>query len=281
MKHSSLCILLALVGVWLIGATAFAASAQEQSETVAAANGADRPVLIHGNQIVGTVAKGQLQNAQLRIVVEQDKTGSANRNLTPQIETDDLLPLIELIRQSGGDLALGLVLETANRPFVRLHIEPPLVIPPLNEPSRELPVLAQNRQWAQYRRQKTARDAAEDARRRVQDKDIATFLNAAKSILDAPAKAKCTDFWGALDRAATLHNEPLGPAVPTPRMYTVVISDAEHNCGPYRGDKFPGQLLMVNGNPGMGSFTSTKIRVARFENLPAAVRFLQKEAPTR
>jgi hypothetical protein len=276
MRHSPFITVLAVVAMILVVATFFAAPAQDLAKPVPATKTVNQP-----GEIDGHVADLQFLHAQLRIVVEQDKTGSATRNLTPQIGADDLLPLIELIKQSGGDLALGLVLETANRPFARLHIEPPPFTPVLKEPSRDLPVLAQNRQWAQYRRQRNARDAADSARRGDQNRDIARFLPAAKSILETPAKAKCTDFWGAMDRAATFHNEPLGPVVPTPRMYTIIISDAEHNCGPYRGDKFPGQVVMVNGNPGMGSLGSTKIRVARFENLPAAVRFIQREVSSR
>src|SRR5262249_23059300 len=61
----------------------------------------------------------------LRISVIQDKSLSTGETRTPQLLISDLDPLVELLGQTGGELAVGIIHDRSNLGFIRLRIDSP------------------------------------------------------------------------------------------------------------------------------------------------------------
>jgi hypothetical protein len=210
----------------------------------------------------------------LRIVIFQDKTGSATWMRTPQISVDDLEPLIAYIARCSGEIALGLVERNSNASLVRMHVERPA--PVWVEP----PVAG----GSAFRRERAQRERAE--KRRTFEADsaahfdgvaqrVAAFQDLAAPLLQRPPNARRTDIWGAISRAAYFLGEPV-PGGVEQRLVALLASDAKDNIGapsvplPERAE-----LLLVNGEPSLGALKDLDPR--RFESFASAVRFLVNE----
>lgn len=208
--------------------------------------------------------------APLRVVVFQDKTGSAAENRTPQIQVTDLEPVIEHVTRCGGELGLGAIDSQSNTSLARLYVpEPPA--PPSRPEQRGTPfqiVQARNRyesQKAEY--EATARRHRADAGRRAE-----LFRAEARDLLDLPHDASRTDIWGAISRGGYFLAEP-GTWHRHGRLILAVVSDAVDNV---RRQSVPlpegAEIYLINGAPSLG--TLTDLKPVRFESFGAAVRYI-------
>ena len=213
--------------------------------------------------------------APARVAVLADKTGSAAHNRTPEIQPEELDPLYEQIVRCGGEIALGVLTDRSNRPLLRVRVAEPTPPPAATDP-RQNPFDYARRHAEEVktlsRLQKEDEERQADAGERIRE-----FDQAAKPLLAASAKALCSDIFGGLRRANLFHGEPPSLWRRAPRQFTVLVSDAEANCGAPNFEPLPGvKLLMVNGAPGLGSLEGRElIRLERFE---AGVEFILQDA---
>ncbi len=209
---------------------------------------------------VGVVeSRGTGQPTPVKIAVLADQTGSIRWTRTPALQLPDLEPLIELLPERGGELALGLIRDRSNRGLLRLRLDRK---PPPPDSANRLRVMAQKPAYERVLSEWQSRSARE----------LEQFRTAAAELLQPSGLASCTDIWGALTRADLFlaEQEPQWVAV---ERYLVLISDGEHNCGgrpaPFRSDA---KLLLVNGSASVGALA--KLRPLCFESPSAAFRLI-------
>ena len=70
----------------------------------------------------------------VRIACVQDKSGSAAFTRTPQLDRDDLAPLIGLLRERGGEVGIGIIHGSVRMRMARIRIDRP-PSPPATSPA--------------------------------------------------------------------------------------------------------------------------------------------------
>jgi len=195
-----------------------------------------------------------------RVALLVDQTGSANWTRTPQLGSEDLEPLIELVKRCGGELGLGLIRDQSNRSLVRLRLERPPEATADANPLRAL----KTRPLDEQRRQQWEAESTEQIRR---------FREAAALLLGQPANARCTDVWGAVLRADLFLAEEDGAWGAELSRWAVLVTDGQHNCGgaPVRL-RSETRVAVVNGSGSLGGLEL--LRPLRFESPEAAFRYV-------
>jgi len=204
--------------------------------------------------------------APLRACVMQDLTGSIVETRTPRITEGDLRALIDLIKDRGGELGLGIIQERSDRGLVRFAVdERPAAPPP--EPHNPL----YRPRWERERQQ------AEAERNRWEaglNTKVEAFLKEAHARLQARL-AGATDVCGAIRRCDLMLAEPSKPETIS---FLVLISDGQHNV---RRSACPesltenARLLLVNGSDVQGIVE--KYQPTRFESIAAAIKYIKEE----
>jgi hypothetical protein len=208
--------------------------------------------------------------APLRVVVQQDKTGSVAENRTPQIHVADLEPLIAQVVRCGGELALGIIDNQSNSVLARLYVPEP-GMPPSRPEQRGTPFqLVQAR--ARYESQRTDYDLTAQRHQADAQRQAQLFRAEAAELLSVPHDASRTDVWGAVARSGYFLGEP-GTWQRNPRLIAAVVSDVVDNVG-RQPVRFPegAELYLINGAPCLGALTD--LNPVRFESFDAAVRYI-------
>lgn len=204
----------------------------------------------------------------VRIACVQDKSGSAALTRTPQLTLGDLAPLIELLRERGGELAIGIIHASLRLRMARLRIERPPAPPksappgagnPLDEAEQE-----SARQDAQGKFDKKLADWEADVSSR-----LTVFHSELDVLLKAPSDSRSSPVWSAVSRGDLFLAESDTSWSQTPARYGVVLSDGEDNTVHDAPSLSAGAIwLIVNGDGKVGSLR--KLNPERFESVPAA-----------
>jgi hypothetical protein len=214
-----------------------------------------------------------------------DKSRSAPASLVSQLAVRDLDPLIELLRDCGGELAVGAIRDRAATPMVRLFIDapprPPVpdTVPQVGNPM----ILAEQRARAEQAH-KQQRAAYEPGSRRwttTTEAAIEEFRRDVRAVIAEPTTSPSTNIWAALRQADLFLSEPragrnegagtrASPAIPA-RLVLVALTDGVHTAPDeaYRLQSSP-QLFIVNSTGQAGVFAG--MNPARFESVPAMLR---------
>lgn len=202
--------------------------------------------------------------------VFDDKSRSVKSARIAPLQEQDLMALINVLRQTGGELSFGLIGESRMRPLLRLRLPVP---PPL-------PVKRESQNAFERAEEDSAfQEAMEsyEAKRKQWEMEvngrIAAFMEAARPRLQEPAKDKATDISSALARAELFLNEP-GAVWPTePHRMIILNSDgiATINRKPVE-IKSGARLLLINGSGSLG--TLEPLHPLRFESKQAALDFI-------
>lgn len=212
---------------------------------------------------------------QVSVVV--DKTGSADRNRTPQPDAAAFDPLYELLLQCGGEIAAGVFGSRDNGPLLRLRIDPPAAPPAPADPT--LNPLQYDDQRREERKARALADSANLAREKDAYARIQAFDAELEPLLGQATAARCSDIAAGLRRMARFHNEPASNWAVAPRKYLIAVSDGDHNCGPQTLDPVPGvRVLAVNGAPGLGILA--ELHAVPLESYPAALHLIAAETAT-
>lgn len=201
----------------------------------------------------------------LRICLLQDLSGSIFKTRTPRLDHAQLRQFIELIRQRGGELALGVLQERSDATLLRLRAEAP---PPPPPPEPRNPF--QKYRW---------RMALAEHQRRYQlwldhqNQREAAFLEEAYRRLKSSIAPR-TDLCSAVLRCDLMLSEAGWDGADG---VLLLITDGQENA---RRSACPTSLnsaptvLLVNGSGSLGVLAPYK--PLRFESIPAAIDFLRK-----
>ena len=209
--------------------------------------------------------------SQLRIAVIQDKTLSTGETRTPQLKLEDMDPLVELLGQTGGELAVGVIHDRSNLTFARLRIdggpEDPVAPAQADNP------LERRNQRTAYRKQKEEFDRQQQVWQDEMQTRIGEFQKAVDPMLSMAAGAKHSPVWDAVKRADLFLCESESDGNREPHRYALLITDGLDDVGarpvPVRSGA---RILMVNGAGQLGALAVLKPQ--RFESIEAAVRYI-------
>ena len=209
--------------------------------------------------------------SRVRVAIIQDKTLSTGETRTPQLKLEDMDPMVELLGQTGGELAVGVIHDRSNLTFARLRIDagPEEPVGPVKADNP----LERRKQQAASRKEKDKFTAREQAWQDEMQTRIGEFQNAADPMLAMAADAKRSPVWDAVKRADLFLFESDSDGNVEPHRYAVLITDGLDDVGarpvPMHGGA---RILMVNGSGQLGALAVLKPQ--RFESIEAAVRYI-------
>lgn len=212
---------------------------------------------------VGVALDGTTMNSPLRVAVALDKTGSSEPNGVSSVTVDDFSALIGLIRNRGGELAVGLIQETSNRPLLRLRIEPP---------ETEGTPGAETNPYRRAEMQSSQRHK-DSIRAKELDDQITNFKRDLAARTSIPANAQRTALCEAIQRVDLFLQEE--SAWRDVQRFAVFVTDGEDNvakspCSPMKSDS---RLILIKGVGELGAFKNWSPLV--FESPRAAFSWIE------
>jgi hypothetical protein len=212
--------------------------------------------------------------APVRIGVLVDKTLSTTWTGVPAVAAEDFEPLLRLLLERGGELAVGLIRDRSNRGLRRLPMSLPPT-PPAEPNPHQNPFLFAEAQ-AKYESEHREYEAALAAWRSEAEGRVAAFRKDLSELLAAAADAKRTDLWDAIRRAELFLNEPGTAAQPAAHKWLLVLSDGEDNMRrPKAALRSGARLLVVNSFARLGDLAD--LGAVPFESFQAAAAYLAAE----
>lgn len=196
-----------------------------------------------------------------KIALMIDKTGSASTAKFRQPSVDDLGEILQWLRDTGGELGVGLIRDESDRPMLRVRFDPP-------PPATPLPgnVFLREREVA-------LRKAADSARRQVNDKRLDSFRHRLQELLAVPASARRSDILGAVKRGDLFLAEPEREWRKPVRHVLVLVTDGIDNVRKTpTALRSQASVLLVNGADSIGVLAF--LHPIQFENLQAAANFI-------
>jgi hypothetical protein len=210
----------------------------------------------------------------IRIVIFQDKTGSSSQTITPQLNVNDVEPLIEYITDNGTELGLGIIDKMSNMPLVRLFLEPPLRN--FTEPADGNPFLL-IKQRQEYQSKLERYNRAMDSYRVQTEAEVNSFRESAKLLLAQSPDASQTNIYDAIAKSNLYFCED-GTYQSSVKSYLVLISDGQHNAkGISRVDLKSGvKLILINGSASVGPLAYLQPKC--FESFKSSIRYILADA---
>lgn len=230
-----------------------------------------------------------------RLVVVQDMTGSLEQHRVKRLQSQQLKPLLALLADKGGEIAVLNVCQDSNNPMQRLRIaqHPKFDPQKLQNPIPPQPV-DPNVNPFQRREHEQAYQEAFQTYRETLETDLAVvanhqqtvkdwraksqtesdrFLAEIKSLWEQPHNCPSTDIYGAISRAELFFNEDTSIWTREPQNWIVFITDGIHNT-PNQAVSLSSntKVLLVNGGDSIGIFQD--IPHLPFEAPSAAIKHI-------
>jgi hypothetical protein len=209
----------------------------------------------------------------VKIALFQDKSGSTGWTRTPQLTEATLKILTDLVKESSGELAFGLLRDRSNKGLVRLRVEPCPLAP--SKPEKTKRVYQDSRAMTKYRREKVQHEEAMSHWEEEMDRRIKGFLSDIRPLLEQPPDAQCTSIWEAVTRGDLYLSEDDASWPLPPHKWAVYVTDGIHNCGPGKTAtlKSGATLVVINGDSQTGNLGPLQPKV--FESIEAAFRYVK------
>ena len=202
--------------------------------------------------------------------VFEDKSRSVQTARVAPLQEQDLLTLIDVLRQTGGELSFGLIGEARDRPLVRLRIPQP--------PARPVERTVQNPferadEDAKFQAELAQYETLQQRWETETGERINAFLSAVRPRLQEPAHDNVTDVYAALSRAELFLNEPAAVWPRATHRYIILNSDGIATAGRKSVElKSGARLLVINGGGSVGSLAP--LNPLRFESKQSAFDFI-------
>jgi len=229
---------------------------------------------IHDQKRISSVARSVSTSSPLLICVVDDKTMSMGKARSTPVQEKDLLELVALLRESGGELGFSLIGEATNLPLLRVRIPTP-PSPPI-KPTDDNPFI---------RAEKTSQ-FSEATRRYESDyqrweaevnQRVNNFLDVSRRRLALPVKDRTSPVYEAIARAQLFLGEQSGWPENSRRMI-VLQSDCQdttpHKPVEMRSDT---AVLVVNGSGSLGVLADVQPKPKQFESLSTALESIKTE----
>lgn len=224
--------------------------------------------------------------APVEIGLMIDKTGSTKWTRTQQLEPEDLKPLIDLLRRTGGEIGVGLISDDSNRSLLRLRVEVPPIEPKVDIQDPQVGDLDAY-EAAQKQRDNNAKRAeleknqvsyldAKTAWEKQTGQDIQQFSLELKKLLSVKPKFGASDVWGGIARCELFlaEDNSVWPQGATPHRFLALVSDGQHNVASNSQVSLNSgaRLLLINGSRSVGELGH--LNPLMFESAQAAFLYI-------
>jgi len=202
--------------------------------------------------------------------VFDDKSRSVKSARMSPIQEQDLTALINILRQTGGDLAFGLIGESSDRPLLRLRIPAPPALPVRTKVQNPFERAEQD---SLFQEQMKKYEEEQQRWETEINRRIAVFMDAVRPRLQQPARENATDIYSALERAELFLNEPGAVWPGQTHSFIILNSDGADTTKRKPVEIRSGaRLLLINGSGSVGTLGS--LNPLRFESKQAAFDFI-------
>jgi hypothetical protein len=202
----------------------------------------------------------------VKVAVFLDKTGSWSQTQAEGLTVADLDPIFGLLRQVGGEVAIGLISDRSDRGLIRLRLERPTLVAPPCPDRRGNPyeVAVRVKKYEETAKKFAADQAAWEAKA---DQKIKAFVEEVQPLIAQLANSRRSDVNGALQRGEAFLSEPDSWGT----RYLVLLSDCKDNVGAAR-PAIASKLIVTNGLASVPLLEDLK--PVRFESVRAAILWI-------
>ena len=203
---------------------------------------------------------------QLRVCVLIDQSQSFKE---PPLASADFAGLLQHMTEHGGELAVGQIAATADRPLLRLTLPPSPTVP--KSPENITNPFARAQGHRDYANQVAAYEQQVQERKESVDFQLEAFRSALSRRLSKPKKAKQTNLSAALRRCRLYFDEAPGRKVLL--LYSDGVHDHQELSPSDAGLRFEEMALLINGT-GSDKHSLTYLSPLRFESMFSAIRHI-------
>lgn len=230
--------------------------------------------LVTSIQDPGTISRSVPTSSPLLICLLGDTTMSMEKARSTPVQEKDLLELLALLRESGGELGFSVIGEATNLPLVRVRIPSPPSRP--NKPADDNPFVRAEK-TSEYSEATRRYEAAYQKWEADVKQRVDSFLIAAHQRLALPVKDRTSPVYEAITRAQLfLGEQRVWPE--NSRRMIVLQSDCQdttrHKPVEMRADT---AVLVVNGSGSLGVFANARSKPKQFESMPPVLEFIRAE----
>ena len=235
-----------------------------------------------------------------RIALIKDETLSIESHRITPMTLGEIQPLLDLLKQNGGEMALIGLCDNSDLPAVRVHISSPPRLSPANLQQANKPTAPDTKGVSPFKLEEIKTDYQTKFARYQQlqqenevviqqhqkaltqwqtdtEQKLEAFSTQIKPLLEKPATCQTTNVWASLRRADTYLSEVDGSWTYPPKNFALLVTDGLHNTDtPSVQMQSDAEILLVNGSGESGIFINFQHR--SFEAVSAAVRYLVVEA---
>jgi hypothetical protein len=244
----------------------------------------NQPNQSHNNRVSSAAEKSQSTNGSketahpIKIITYQDESGSGLQTITPQLNVNDIEPLIKCIADYGTELGVGVIDKMSNKPLVRLFLKPPVRDFEEPDPKQNPFLLIKERQNYQLKKEKY--DQKNHSYRTRAEAEINRFREETKLLLAQPPDASQTNIFDAISRSNLFFSEDEA-SQSSVKKYLVLVSDGQHNAKgvPPVNLKSGVKVILINGSASVGSLAYLQPKC--FESIPSSIRYILSDASNK
>jgi hypothetical protein len=216
-----------------------------------------------------------------------DKTGSAPSSKIPNAASKDFQPIVEKIKQQGGEIRVGIICDDSDKPLASFYLAEPPTIPTAPDPlpkagkvnPLELPKLRKEHsaKVAEYDKQMASYKTLVAERNKEADRRSQDFITQLDALTSKPSSCQSTDIVGMVKRGDLFLSET-NRWQQTPKKFALLITDGvETRQAPPKSLRFtsePKVVLVSSGGqtgilqPLLGDNNQP------YESIASAVRFI-------
>jgi hypothetical protein len=221
--------------------------------------------------------------------VSLDKTNSTASTKIPAAKSTDFQPLVEQIKQRGGEVRVGVICNDSDKPLASFYLAEPPTIPtapaplpptgkvnPLDLPKlrkeHSAKVTDHEKQMASYKTLIAERD--KEADQRSQD-----FITQLEALTSKPSKCQSTDIVGMVKRGDLFLGET-NRWQQTPKKFALLITDGlETHQAPPKSLHFTSEpkVVLVSSGGQTGILQPLLGNNQPYESIASAIRFITSE----
>jgi hypothetical protein len=246
------------------------------------------PVKHNIAEVQNTPAKSNTASILPPILVfgSLDKTGSAPSSKIPNAGSTDFQPIVEKIKQHGGEIRVGIICDDSDKPLASFYLAEPPTIPTAPDPLPkagkvnllELPKLRKEHsvKVADYKKQMASYKILVAERNKEADRRSQDFTTKLDALTSKPSSCQSTDIVGMVERGDLFLSET-NRWKQTPEKFALLITDGiETRHTPPKSLRFTSQpkVVLVSSGGQTGILQPLLGDSKPYESIASAVRFI-------
>jgi hypothetical protein len=221
--------------------------------------------------------------------ISLDKTGSTVSSKIPAAKSTDFQPLVEQIKQRGGEVRVGVICNDSDKPLASFYLAEPPTIPTAPDPlpkngqvnPLDLPKLRKEHsaKVTDYEKQMASYKTLVAERNKEADRRSQDFITQLDALTSKPSNCQSTDIVGMVKRGDIFLGEK-NRWKQTPKKFALLITDGlETHQAPPKSLRFTSEpkVVLVSSGGQAGILQPLLGNNQPYESIASAVRFITSE----